>query len=527
MLRMRVKHLRVLVVLLFLGALLAACGKSPAKGSGTGAGASQATGGGVLKEAVVGAQWPSLDPAKDTQDVADAEFMNLIYGELFEEGPNGKLLPDIATKYSYANNDLQLRITIRSGVEFSDGHALTAAIVAQSMNRALSQASNFAANFAAVSTPVTSQGNTVILNLKYADAAIVASFIGQPLNWTVDPYALQKMGTTGYGQHPIGAGPFEVTKNSASSELDLVRNPHYWQHGYPKLSGFDILNVGSDDSAYSSLQTGQVQVIGGVGGITTIPLIKQIQSKNSYNVVFEPATTYQFVSMNQSIPPFNNVLAREALTYATNPQALVKGLYGNLYKVVEGPTAPGELFYYGPDVPGYPKYDLAKAKALVKQLGGLTVTLATTSNTSYWEQEASALKGQWSLAGIKTNVELNTLQETLQQLSSGHWQALDSNWGIYVDPGAALPYYFSSKGGASGIHSSALDTLINKAAASVVPSVRKSFYRQIGTYMASHFDAAFLYYKPIVQIASKKVGWLPTYGPSYGEILWQNVYLKS
>jgi peptide/nickel transport system substrate-binding protein len=171
-------------------------------------------------------------------------------------------------------------------------------------------------------------------------------------------------------------------------------------------------------------------------------------------------------------------------------------------------------------------YDLAKAKALVKQLGGLSFDLATTSNSSYWSTEATVLKEQWAAAGINAKIVLNNLTETLQQLGSNDWQSLDSNWGGYTDPGLALPYYFSSSGGATGIHSAALDNLMNEAISSFNSETRAKLYKEIGEMMAKNADAVFLYDKPFLLLAAKNIGWLPTEAKNYGEILWQDVYLN-
>jgi peptide/nickel transport system substrate-binding protein len=279
--------------------------------------------------------------------------------------------------------------------------------------------------------------------------------------------------------------------------------------------------LGEDNSALAAMQSGTAQV---AMFFSSIPLVRQVQRTKQFDVVVPPSTFYQFVSLNETKPPFNSILAREAVIYATNPKVLVSKLYSNFYPVVEGPTAPGEKFFYGPRVPGYLPYDLAKAKALVKRLGGLTVDLATTSNSEYWLTEAEALASQWGAAGIKTHIVLNTLQETLLQLSSGNWQALDSNWGG-LDPGLALPYYFSSTGGATGIHSPELDAMMNEALAAPTSAARASLYKQIGEFMAKNAMADFLYDKPFLWLTGKNVGWIPEHAPTYGEIFWQDVYL--
>ena len=59
----------------------------------------------VLEGASFAGAWPGLDPATDTDGAANQSYMNSIFGELFALGPGGKLIPDLATGYSYGNGD--------------------------------------------------------------------------------------------------------------------------------------------------------------------------------------------------------------------------------------------------------------------------------------------------------------------------------------------------------------------------------------------------------------------------------------
>lgn len=480
--------------------------------------------GGTITEAVVGIQWPTLDPLTNTQDVSDGGFMDLIYGELFQAGAHGAIMPDIATGYRLVNNGLQLDIFIRPGVTFSDGTPYTAAAVASSINRSFSlpiAQSDFPA-FASVKLPVTSSGNTVIVNLKSPNAALVPAFISSAPTWTVDQAALTRMGEQAYGQHPIGAGPFEVAFDSASTKINLVRNPHYWQKGHPYLSGINVVDVGSDDSAYAALESGQVQLT----GISTISLLRQAEKSKQFNVIAPPLALYNLVSFNETGPPFNNILAREAVIYATNTRVLVDKLYSPFYKVVQAPTYPGELFFQGRDVPGYKTYNLAKAKALVKQLGGLSFTLATNANTQYWLTEAEVLTTEWAAAGIHAKIVFNSLAETLEQLAGNKWQALDSNWGGRIDPALDVPSFFSSTGRQSGVRNPTLDAMLNQAESVSSPASRARMYKQIYEFIDKNAMADFLYDKPFYTLAAKDIGWLPQHGRTYDEIHWQDVYLN-
>jgi peptide/nickel transport system substrate-binding protein len=477
--------------------------------------------GGTLNVAIQGGQWPGLDPATNTQDAADSTLQDAIYGDLFEQGPNGSIIDDMAQSFSWADHNLEGIITIRPGIKFTDGTPYTAADVASSFERDLTP--SFACicdpNFTAVKS-VTAKGDDVLVHLSHPFSPLIAAIIGEAPNWAVDPTALNSMGEASYAQHPIGAGPFEVVSNSASASLVLNRNPHYFKKGEPHLAGITFTADASDQTALAAMQAGQIQE----SIMTTIPLIQQIRSSRQFKVITPPAVAYQFVSLNETKSPFNNILAREALQYATNQKVLVQQLYGGLYKVVDGPTAPGELLYYGAKIPGYRSYNLAKATQLVKQLGGLSVTLATTANTQYWLNEVDALSGMWQAAGIKTTIAFNTLQNTLNQLSTNNWDALDSNWGRY-DPAIALPTYFASDGPFTGTHDATLDGLINQLSAFANSNTRLKVNKEIATELTKTAGAVFLYSKNTFEVLSKNVE-----GNGFAnndvQTLWEDVWMS-
>src|SRR5215469_8946743 len=79
------------LVLTLGAALLAATGGRAVASSPTSGGSLT-----VLENSI--GEWPvGLDPATNTSDLADAPYMNSIFGTLFDVGPNGKLIGNLAT----------------------------------------------------------------------------------------------------------------------------------------------------------------------------------------------------------------------------------------------------------------------------------------------------------------------------------------------------------------------------------------------------------------------------------------------
>src|SRR5207248_5770836 len=102
------------------------------------------------------------------------------------------------------------------------------------------------------------------------------------------------------------------------------------------------------------------------GGLTTPALIQQSRQNQSLTVALEPSTAPWVIQLNTAIPPFNNKLAREAIYYATDPDAMRVHLFENLFAATQSFTGPAGLFYE-PKVAGYRTHDVARAKQLVSQ----------------------------------------------------------------------------------------------------------------------------------------------------------------
>ena len=159
----------------------------------------------------------------------------------------------------------------------------------------------------------------------------------------------------------MGAGPFTVVSDTLSNTLVLKKNPNYWQTGHPYLDNLTFKATADDEAALEALQSGGAQAY---DGMATPSLVSTY--KSHFTTTEQPATSPYDIQLNTAAPPFNNVKARQAIYYATDAAIIDQKLFGNQFQVVQGFTAPGGLFYY-PNVPGYPTYDLAKAKSLVKE----------------------------------------------------------------------------------------------------------------------------------------------------------------
>ena len=512
------RRLFAIAAVLSVALLVSACGTSPSAST-------KPKTGGTLTVVTVASQWPGLDPASDTQDTADAAYLNAIFGQLFELTSTNKIVPDEAASWSLSNNNTILHFTMRSGLEFSNGDPLTAADVAWSINRDLEPKwGNIGdSNFPFTASGCVAKGLVVTCPMKSPDVAIVPAFINEAPNWTVDQSALNAMGAGPYAQNPIGAGPFKVVSNAASSQLNLVKNAKYWQPGHPLLAGLKFTSVGTDQSAVSALESGQGQL---AMGVTTIPTLKSLSAGSSLKVIKLPAMVTEFINLNTRRGPFANILARQAVQYATNAPALVKDLYGGEYTVVQSQTGPGQLFYT-PTNKYFRPYNLAKAKALVASIpGGLTVSLSTTTNTAFFINEVQAIATMWEAAGIKVNIQDYSLQQMLAITFSGSWQAIDENWGVSVDPGVNDSEFFDKSAVFAGNVDSTLQTLLLSGLSTSDSATRAKIYTEIGNLENQKAYAVFMYAKNAFLVQTKNLNSTNDFTSNQFAIRWQNMSLS-
>lgn len=490
----RIKRILALCATVFL---LAACGGNGQAGSPDAPAGPPRRGGSltVLELNSYSGAWPSgLDPATDTTGGANLSQMNAIFGGLFklvanDDGTDTRVEPDLAAGYDLSPDGKTLRINLRDGLKFSDGTPFDAQAVAFNFTRDVKSTCTCAPQWPLVDqNPITVDGNSVVVQFTRPYAAVINAFVVSNVNWIASPTALQKMGEDQFKVSPVGAGPFMVERDVLSSELDLTRNPNYYQPGLPYLDKLIMKATGGDQPAYQALQAGQAQAY---EGMSTVPLIDQAQSNSNLTVTLEPPTSPYVIQLNTRTAPFNDERAREAIYYATDADAIAKGLFKNKYPNSESFTAPGGLFYE-PTVPGYRTYDLNKAKALVRQLGGLTVDLGTLS--SYVANQVdTALQSQWEAAGIKVNMHSDELNALIGDFNSGKWQAELQTAGAW-DPaaGVGVAFRFTSTSPFSGISDPQLDDLLNQAAAVVDPAQRQSLYAQAAKLVSDKAYAPFM-----------------------------------
>jgi peptide/nickel transport system substrate-binding protein len=345
-------------------ALVAGCssGSTPKPASSSPSAAAAVHNGGSLT--IINNQGTGFDPAHNyISTFTDGPAMEAIYGPgLLYEASDGTIQMGFATSLVGSKNDTVWTLKLTPGLKFSDGTAFNAKAVVDNLNRLANPATGSSELAVAQTIKATApNATTVVFTLTFKNAQFPA-LLSQDFSLIPSPTAVAKYGAT-YNVHPVGPGPFELQTLTPAVSEKMVPNPYYkiFAPGEPHLSSLTFEAVSDNSQALADMQSGQAQVDSNViNGLT----IQQMQASGMTVIATHPVGG-AWLDLNESKPPFNNELAREAV-YLALDRAKVGQIWaqGNPVSTNFYPTTSP---YYD-KTNNWPAQNTAKAQQLFNQL---------------------------------------------------------------------------------------------------------------------------------------------------------------
>ena len=227
---------------------------------------------------------------------------------------------------------------------------------------------------------------------------------------------------------PIGTGPYVLQQYKVDSLIRYVANPNYWEGEVPtKHLIFSITpNV---ETRLAKLQTNECQIIPAPSPVQ----FDAIKNNKDLTLHAVDALNVGYLAFNTEKKPFDNVLVRQALNYATDKQAIVKAVFLDSGSVAKSPI-PSTMLGYKKDLPDY-DYDPQKAKALLKQAGleqGAEVTLWSMPVQRPYNPNskriAEMIQNDWAKVGVKAKIVSYEWGEYLAGMRKGEHDSALYGW---------------------------------------------------------------------------------------------------
>ena len=380
---------------------------------------------------------PHLDPTSAAAGAIDSVLYSNVFEGLTRFMADGSVVPGLAKSWEISDDGLSYTFTLQDGVTFHDGTTMDAEDVKFTLDRILAEDSANAqkALYEAISTvevidPMTlrislSEPNgNLLFNLAWGDAVIVA------------PESIENI-----KQMPVGTGAFKFVEWAQSDRIELVRNDDYW--GTPAVLETATFKFISDPTAaFAAVMAGDVDFFSAFPAPENLP---QFEADPRFQVLVGSTEGETILSTNNKMPPFDNLLVRQAVAHAIDRQAIIDGAMFGYGTPIGTHFAPHNPAYV--DLTGKSAYDPEKAKSLLAEAGladGFETTLYLPP-PSYARRGGEIIASQLAEVGITakiTNVEwAQWLESVFRGKDFGltivsHTEPMDI--GIYANP----DYYF-------------------------------------------------------------------------------------
>jgi ABC-type transport system substrate-binding protein len=359
----------------------------------------------------------TLDPAIG-YDWQNWSMIKSLFDGLMDYVPGTtELRPGLAQSYEISDDGLTYTFKLRPGVTFHNGREMTAEDVKYSLDRVTdpetqSPGAGFFGAIAGFDAAMAGEAEglsgvtvvdpqTVQVTLSRPDATFLHVMA---LNFAsvVPREAVEEFGPD-FGRNPVGTGAFRLAEWTTGQRLVFEKNPDHWREGVPYLDQITF-EVGQEPVvALLRLQNGEVDLVG--DGIPPAKFQEVMADPEQAARVVQGGQLHTgYVTLNVTVPPFDDLRVRQAVNMAINKDRIVQIINGRAVPASQPlpPSMPG----YTQGYEGY-AYDPEGAKALLAEAGfadGFETELYVM-NTDPNPRIAQAIQQDLAAVGITASIQ--------------------------------------------------------------------------------------------------------------------------
>lgn len=389
---------------------------------------------GALVEGIVGS--PRFVNPLLALSGSDKDLSMLIYSGLMRATPDGKLIPDLASSYEISEDGTTYTFTLREGLTFHDGSALTSADALFTIERAKDPAvkSSRRADWEGVAASAPDP-RTVVFTLPHAYApflenatlGILPKHLWESIS--TEDFAFHALNT-----HPVGSGPYSYKEQKTNSSGAITRYElslfDRFALGAPYLEKITFHIFRDDEELVEAFNAGRVDAIASISPSS----MESVKRDASIGRVALPRTFAVFLNQNKNTV-FADETVRKALDAAIDKERLIADVLKGFGEPLDGPVLPALL---GPSVPAMPQplsepvEEAAPRSGFAERARGILSSAGWTFSESEgtWKKKdavlaftlatadepelsaaAERVAAMWQDAGIKVSVHVYPLSE--------------------------------------------------------------------------------------------------------------------
>jgi peptide/nickel transport system substrate-binding protein len=444
------------------------------------------------------------------QTVEDAlVYSQLLYESLSYIGDDYLPHPRLATSWTHSPDGKHWDILLRHDVRWSDGVPFTSKDVVYTYDATLDPktAALGQADLAYIKSVKAVGPYRVTFDLGHPSAVFTLNALSVDIlpEHVLASTPNERLRFTGFGEKPVGTGPYMLERWVHDSDTEFVRNPYAWRR--PHIERIDIRTIFNDQSELEAIANGSADMIDDLSSIQ----YRQLQ-RIAPNVQLStfPSVYLDVILPNQLRPGLRDVAVRRAMMYGQDRQAIVDGFFLGKVAVPDGLIPPGLAHWHNPNVTQY-TYNPAKARAVLDAAGWhpgpdgvrrhgntkLSFELMLNQGSATYTDMMLSFVADMQAIGIDIQLRQLDFPSMVSREFAGKFDLVAEGFGGSVDPDMS-PVLMSNQvpptgGNTTHFNDPAMDKLLQRGLVELNDSKRRVIYDEMQRMIANEIPIFYQY----------------------------------
>lgn len=347
----------------------------------------------------------SLDPHKMVYAGTKEVLFNVFDG-LVKADQSGDLIPAVASEYKVSEDAKVYTFTLRDGITFHDGSAVTVEDIKYSIER-YAEVQGETSAFSILESVDIVDEKTVEVHLTEGNSEFLSE-----LTLAILPQSNE----ANFETQPIGTGPFKFVSFTPGQSFVVEAYEGYWNPELPYLDKVTFKIVADADTALTELQAGTLDVY---------QYLTEDQAStltSGFNIIQGSINYVQGLFMNNSFEPFKDIRVRQAINYAVDKDMINEFLFSGKSHIIGTNMIPAFKKYYNEETETYYTRDVEKAKALLAEAGyadGFDLVITVPNNYAPHENTAQIIVENLKEVGINAKINLVEFSAWVEEVYNG------------------------------------------------------------------------------------------------------------
>ncbi len=338
--------------------------------------------GGSYTEGIIG-QPRIINPLYLSNQDVDRDIVEVIFSGLMKYDENGQIIKDLIQDYSVQGEGKIYEVTLKENLLWHDGEPITADDIIFTINLAQNPEyqSPLRIKWAGIIAEKTTS-RTVVFKLpkKYAgfSETLTIKILPKHIFENVSPQNLPLSLVD--EKYLVGSGPFKVKKihheqNGFVKKIILERNKNFHE-GEPFLKELSFAFFSDEKDLKKAIK---LEEINGFSVNDISQFKNELKSFTTYSIAVPRYFAIFFNAKNEGV--FKDSTLKNALSFATNKEAIIKNIFFEKAQIVNSPILP--TFFDFNQIENNSTFDITKAQELTQAfLNKSSQKIYFTSNLS-------------------------------------------------------------------------------------------------------------------------------------------------